>query len=125
MLFQSHIKFHSEVKSCRARYKQFSRFEELRGLLTRLQQDTKGNIMDIFLLLPSCGLCVNHFHSYFYSSLSFFFNFSGCNFKFSFSFSWVASLGNRVILPLVINNFNIIGYTVRWSQCLERISLKL
>ena len=27
-------------------------------LLTQLQQDTKGNIMDIFLLLPSCGKCV-------------------------------------------------------------------
>ena len=32
------------------RYKQFSRFKELLGLLTQLQQDTKGNIMDIFLL---------------------------------------------------------------------------
>ena len=69
--------------------------------------------------------CVNHFLSYFYSSFSFFFKFSGCNFKFSFSFSWVAPLGIRVILPLVINNFNIIGYTVGWSQCLESISLKL
>ena len=58
--------------------------------------------MDIFLLLPSCGWCVDHFLSYFYSSFSFFFNFSGCNFKFSFSFSWVASLGMRVIIPLVI-----------------------
>ena len=34
----------------RARYKQFSRFSEQLGLLTQLQQDTKGNIMDIFLL---------------------------------------------------------------------------
>ena len=91
----------------------------------QLQQDTNGNIMDIFLLLPSCGWCVNHFLSYFYSSFSFFFNFSGCHFKFSFSFSWVASLGIRVILPLAINNFSIIGYTVGWSQCLESISLKL
>ena len=57
--------------------------------------------MDIFLLLPSCGMCANHFLSYLYSPFSFFFNFSGCNFKFSFSFSWVASLGIRVILPLV------------------------
>ena len=57
--------------------------------------------MDIILLLPSCGWCVNHILCYFYSSFSFFFNFSGCNFKFSFSFSWVASLGIRVILPLV------------------------
>ena len=61
--------------------------------------------MDIFLLLPSCGWCVNHFLPYFYSSLSFFSIFSGCNLKFSFSFSWVASFGVRVILPLVINNF--------------------
>ena len=62
--------------------------------------------MDIFLLLPSCGWCVNQTHFIFY--FSFFFNFSGCNFKISFSFSWVASLGIRVILPLVINNFTII-----------------
>ena len=57
--------------------------------------------MDIFLLLPSRGWCVNHFLSYFYSSFSSFFNSSGCNFKFSFSFSFsrVASLGIRVILP--------------------------
>ena len=75
--------------------------------MTQLQQDTKGNI---FLLLPSCGWCVNHFLSYFYSSFSFFFNFSGCNFKFSLSFSWVASLGIREILPLVINNLSIIGF---------------
>ena len=34
----------------RARYKQFSRFSEQIGLLTQLQQDTKGNILDIFLL---------------------------------------------------------------------------
>ena len=80
--------------------------------LTQLQQDTKGNIMDIFLLLPCCGWCVNHFFLIF---SSFFFCFSGCNFKFSYSFSWVASLGIRIILPLVINNFNIIGYTVGWS----------
>ena len=65
--------------------------------------------MDIFLLLPSCGWCVTHFLSSFYSSFSFFFNFSGCNFKFSFSFSWVASLGIREILPLVINNFKSLG----------------
>ena len=68
--------------------------------------------MDIFLLLPSCGWCVNHILCYLYSSFSFFFNFSGCNFKFSFSFSWVAYLCNRMILPLVINNLSIIGYTV-------------
>ena len=37
-------------------------------LLTQLQLDTKGNIMDIFLLLPSCGWCVNHVLSYFNSS---------------------------------------------------------
>ena len=83
--------------------------------------------MDIFLLLPSCGWCVNQFYSLFYFyfiSFSFLFNFSGCNYKISFSFSWVASLGIRVILPLVINIFNIIGYTVGWSQCLETISLK-
>ena len=94
-------------------------------LLTQLQQDTKGNIMDIILLLPSCGWCVNHVLSYFYSSFSSFFNFSDYNFQFSFSFSWVASLGIRVILHLVINNLSIIGYTVGWSQCLESISLKL
>ena len=63
LLFQSHIKFHLEEKhviASRARYKQLSHFQELLGLLTQLQQDTKGNIMDIFLLLPSCGWCVNH-----------------------------------------------------------------
>ena len=65
--------------------------------------------MDIFLLLPSCGWCVNHVLSYFYSYFSFFFNFSGCNIKFPFSFSWVASLGIRVILPLVINNLISLG----------------
>ena len=65
--------------------------------------------MDIFLLLPCCGWCVNQFYFIFYC-FSLFFNFSGCNYKFSFS--WVASLGIRVILPLVINNVNIIGYTV-------------
>ena len=26
-------------------------------MLTQLQQDTKGNIMDIFLLYPSCVFC--------------------------------------------------------------------
>ena len=76
-------------------------------LLTQLQQDTKGNIMDIFLLLPSCGWCVNHVLSYFSSYFSFFFNFSGCN--FNFSFSWVASLGIRVILLLVINDLVSLG----------------
>ena len=45
--------------------------------------------------------------------------------NFLFSFSWVASLGIMVILPLVINSFNIIGYTVGLSQRLESISLKL
>ena len=54
--------------------------------------------MDIFLLLPSRGWCVNQFSFIFYFSLSFFFNFSGCTYKFSFSFSWVATLGIRVIL---------------------------
>ena len=67
--------------------------------------------MDIFLLLPSCGWCVNQFHFIFLFCFSSIFNFSFCGFKISFSFSWVASLGIRVILPLVINNFNIIGYT--------------
>ena len=66
--------------------------------------------MDIFLLLPlQVGVLIN-FISYFY--FSFLFNFSGCDFKISFSLSWVATLGIRVILPLIINNFNIIGYTV-------------
>ena len=53
--------------------------------------------MDIFLLLPSCGWCVNQ--SYFIFSFLFFFlfQFSGCNLKISFSFSWVASLGIRPI----------------------------
>ena len=37
-------------------------FKNCVGLLTQLQQDTKGNIMDIFLLLPSCGWCVNQFY---------------------------------------------------------------
>ena len=73
--------------------------------------------MDIFLLLPSCGWCVNQFSFIFSFSFSFFSHFSGCIFKISYSFSWVASLGIRVILPLVINDFNIIGYTVGWSQC--------
>ena len=41
----------------------FSTSSELLGLLTQLQQDTKGNIMDLFLLLPSCGWCVNDFLS--------------------------------------------------------------
>ena len=68
--------------------------------------------MDIFLLLPSCGWCVNQFYFILYSYFSFFFNFSGCNFKFYFYFSWVDSLGIRVILPLEINNGHIIGYTV-------------
>ena len=81
--------------------------------------------MDIFLLLPSCGWCVNSFYFIFLFSFSFFFSFSRCGFKISFSFSWVASLGIRVMLPLVIHNFNIIGYTVGWSQCLDSISLKL
>ena len=72
--------------------------------------------MDIFLLPPSCGWCVNQFYFILYFYFSFFFNFSGCSFEISFSVSWVASLGTRVILPLVINNFNIIGYTVGWSQ---------
>ena len=94
----------------RAKYKQISHFEEL--LVTQLQQDTKENVMYIFLLLPSCGWSVNHFLSYFYSSFSIFFNFSGCNFEIPFSFSCVASLGIMVILPLIINNFSIIGYTV-------------
>ena len=52
------------------------------------QQDTKGNIMDIFLLLTSCGWCVNDILCYFYSSFSFFFNFFGCNFNFKFPFSF-------------------------------------
>ena len=59
--------------------------------------------MDIFLLLPSCGWCVNQFYFIILLSFPLFFNFSGCGFKISFSFSWVASLGIRVILPLVIN----------------------
>ena len=63
--------------------------------------------MDIFLLLPSCGWCVNSFYFIFLFSFSFFFSFSGCGFKISFSFSWVASLGIRVILPLVISSFMI------------------
>ena len=67
--------------------------------------------MDIFLLLPSWGWCVNKFFFMFSFSFSFFFNFSGCNFQFSFSFSfpWVASLGIRVILPLVITNLISLG----------------
>ena len=36
---------------------------KLLWLLPELQQDTMGNIMDIFLLLPSCGWCVNYFLS--------------------------------------------------------------
>ena len=67
--------------------------------------------MDIFLLLPSCGWCVNHFLSYFYFSVALFFNFTACDFKFLFSFSWVASLCIRMILLLVISNLSIIGYT--------------
>ena len=66
-----------------------------------------------------------HFILYFYFVFSSIFNFSFCGFKISFSFSWVASLGIRDILPPVINNFNIIGYTEGWSQCLDSISLKL
>ena len=79
-------------------------------LLTQLQQDTQGNIMDIFLLLPSCGWCVSHVLSYFYSSFSFFFNFSGCNFKFyygditscnqQFEYHWVHS----GIVPMLAEN---------------------
>ena len=65
--------------------------------------------MDMSMLLPSCGWCVNQFY---FIILFLFFKFSGCGYKISFSFSWVASLIIRVILPLVINNFNIIGYTV-------------
>ena len=60
-------------------------FKKLLGLLTQLQQDTKGNIMDILLLLPSCGWCVNSFYFIFIFSFSFFFSFSGCGFKISFS----------------------------------------
>ena len=101
-------------------------FKKLLGLLTQQQQDTKGNIMDIFLLLPSCRWCVNSFLFHiFLFSFPFFFSISGCGFKISFSFSWVASLGIMVMLPLVISSFNIIGYTVGWSQCLDSISLKL
>ena len=81
--------------------------------------------MDIFLLLPSCGWCVNSFYFIFLFSFSLFSSFAGCGFKISFSFSWVASHRIRVILALVINSFNIIGYTVGWSQCLDSISLKL
>ena len=81
--------------------------------------------MDIFLLLPSCGWCVNPFYFIFLFSFSLVFNFSGCGFRISFSFSWVASLHIRVILPLVISSFNIIGYTVGWSQCLDSMLLKL
>ena len=81
--------------------------------------------MDIFLLLPSCGWCVNSFYFIFLFYFSFFFSFSGCGIKISFSYSWVASLGISVILPLVISSFNIIGHTVGWSQRLESISLKL
>ena len=80
--------------------------------------------MDIFLLLPSCGSGVN---PVFLDFILFFFllHFSGCIFKFSFSFSCDASLGIRVIFPLVISSLSIIGYTVGWSQCLESISLNL
>ena len=82
--------------------------------------------MDIFLLLASCGWCVNSFlfHIFLFNFIIFSL-FFGFGFKISFSFSWVASLGIRVMLPLVINNFNIIGYTEGWSQCLDSISLKL
>ena len=81
--------------------------------------------MDTFLLLPSCGWGVNSFYFIFLFSFSMFSKFSGCGFKISFTFSWVASHHIKVILPLVVNNFNIIGYTVGWSQCLDSISLKL
>ena len=84
-----------------------------------------ANMMDIFLLLPSCGWCVTPFYFIFLFSFSFLFTFSGCGFEISFSFSLVASLRIMVILPLVISNLNIIGYTVGWSQCLDSISLKL
>ena len=57
--------------------------------------------MDIFLLLPSCGWCVNSFYFIFFFSILLFFSFSGFGFKISFSFSWVASLGIRVMLPLI------------------------
>ena len=60
MLLQSHIKFNLEenhVIASRANYKQFSRFQGQLGLLTQLQQDTKGNIMDIFLLATSISCC--------------------------------------------------------------------
>ena len=47
MLFQVHIEFHSEVEiTSRARYKQLSQTQ-----LLGLQQYTKGNSMDIFLLV--------------------------------------------------------------------------
>ena len=50
-------------------------------------------MMDIFLLLPSCGWYVN---------------LVGCIFKFSFPFSCVVFLGIRVLFPLVINSLSII-----------------
>ena len=63
--------------------------------------------MDIFLLLTSCGWCVNQFSFFFFILL--FLSFSIflvviLNFP---HFSCVASLGIRVILPLAINNISL------------------
>ena len=53
--------------------------------------------MDIFLLLPSCGWCVNQFYFIFF--FFFLFQFFGCDFKISFSFSWVAIEVLRLYYP--------------------------
>ena len=96
----------------RATYKQLSHFYHLLRLLTQLQLDTKGKIMDIFLLLPSCVWCVNHFHCYYFPDfLSFYFH----SFQFSiflFLSSSFSFFGVSVIFPLVISRLSIIGYTL-------------
>ena len=124
--FKSHIKFHSEVKSCIASgaiCKQLSHFSQQLLLLAQLQQDTKGNIMDIFLYSPLVDLVLVIFNfDIFWFSFFHFLYFQSCNFFF---FSLVAFFGICVMFPLVVNSLSIIGYTLGGSQCLESISFKL
>ena len=66
--------------------------------------------MDSFLLLPSCGCCVSHFH--FDTFLIFFVLFSLFSILKLFNFLSAASFWISVMCPLVTSSLSIIGYTL-------------
>ena len=78
--------------------------------------------MDIFLLLT---LLVGVLIIFFLELFLFLFLFHFFWLDFKIFISCVASLGIKVIFPLIISSLSIIEYTIGWSQCLESISLKL